>query len=121
MDRISSSQLAQQSIAAIRNHQGSLSEPQQMIASGKRILKPSDDPVATAQAESTRPDIARMEVESVMIDFARQKMRQSEGALTDGSEILQRSRELLLAANSDSYAAGDRARWPASCAACATS
>lgn len=111
MDRISTSLIASRAVDIILERQAQLSDLQQTVATGRRVLRPSDDPVAAAQAEQTRSDIARMQVETRMIDFARQKLQQAEGALADGNDIMQRARELLIAANNDTYGASDRANF----------
>ena len=46
-----------------------------------------------------------------MIGFARLRLSQIEGALGDGEEIMQRARDLMLAANNDTYSANDRAKF----------
>ncbi|MGB7301918.1 MAG: flagellar hook-associated protein FlgL [Burkholderiaceae bacterium] len=108
MTRISSEQVVQQAIRTITDRQDRMGEIQQRIASGQRILKPSDDPVGAAHAEQTRADIVRTQIEERMVNFARLKLAQTENAIGDGVDLFQSAREVLLTANNDTYSDGDR-------------
>lgn len=111
MTRISTGQTVRQSIELITQRQSELGELQKQVTTGKRVLKPSDDPAAAAQIERSRSEVARMDIESRMIGFAQLKLSQAEGATGEATEIFQRSRELLLGANTDTNAPGDRAMY----------
>jgi flagellar hook-associated protein 3 FlgL len=113
MTRISSEQQVRDAISMITERQERIGHIQDQISSGERILKPSDDPVGAAQAEQTRSDIVRTQIETRMVEFGRIKLSQAEGALGDGVELFQSAREVLLAANNDAYASGDRAMFAA--------
>ncbi len=108
MSRVSSSQYAQQMIDAISERQAQMSTLQQQISTGRRILQPSDDPVAASQAEQTRSDIARTQTEQRMVDFARVKLQQAEGAIGSGISLFQSARDVLVAANNDTNGPGER-------------
>ncbi|MGH1360146.1 MAG: flagellar hook-associated protein FlgL [Burkholderiaceae bacterium] len=108
MDRISTAQQVRQSIDLITDRQTELGDLQKQITTGKRVLKPSDDPSASAQIERSRSDVARLDVEARMVSFAKLKLSQAEGAVAEGTEVFQRSREILLAANNDSSSPEDR-------------
>jgi len=109
MMRVSTAQRARQSIELITQRQAEIGNLQKQVASGTRVQKPSDDPAAAAQAERTRSQVARMDVESRMLGFAQLKLAQAEGASGEGNDLMQRARELLLAARNDSNAPADRA------------
>lgn len=109
MDRISTAQRVRQSIDLITDRQVELGDLQQQITTGKRVLKPSDDPSAAAQIERSRSEVARLDVEKRMVNFAKLKLAQAEGSVAEGTEIFQRTREILLAANNDSSSPEDRA------------
>ena len=47
--RISTGQLYDRSIRAVLDNQDDLSDVQQQLSTGKKLLRPSDDPVGSAQ------------------------------------------------------------------------
>ena len=47
--RISTGQLYDRTIQSVLDNQANLSDIQQQLASGKKLLRPSDDPVGAAQ------------------------------------------------------------------------
>lgn len=107
--RLSTAQRARQSIELMTQRQVEISTLQKQISTGNRVLKPSDDPAAAAQAERTRSEVARMDVEKRMLGFAQLKLAQAESATGEGNGLFQRARELLLGANNDSNSPADRA------------
>ncbi len=111
MTRISTAQMVSQSIDLITQRQAEIGELQKQIATGNKLLNPSDDPAAASQVERSRSEVARLDVESRMIGFAQLKLAQAESATGDGIDIFQRSRELLLAANNDTNSPEDRAMY----------
>ena len=97
--RISTSLLFSQGIGSISQQQQLLARTQSQLASGDRLLKPSDDP--SANASILRLD-ERLNINDQFQDnirFARNRLNQEEGALDRSIEILQRSRELAVSAN----------------------
>ncbi|MEZ5649137.1 MAG: flagellar hook-associated protein FlgL [Burkholderiaceae bacterium] len=113
MSRISTAQIAQRAVETILDRQSSISDLQTTITTGRAMTRISDDPAAASQAERTRSEIATNTVESRMIGFARLRLSQAEGALGDGQEIMQRARDLMIAANNDTYSENDRAKFAA--------
>lgn len=86
MDRISTAQRVSQSIDLITDRQVELGELQKQITTGKRVLKPSDDPSAAAQIERSRSEVARLDVEKRMVSFAKLKLAQAEGSVAEGTD-----------------------------------
>jgi len=109
MMRLSTAQRARQSIEQMTQRQAEISTLQKQVSSGDRVLKPSDDPAAAAQAERTRSQVARMDVEKRMLGFAQLKLAQAESATGEGTDLFQRARELLIGANNDTNSPADRA------------
>lgn len=72
---------------------------QQQVASGRRILRPSDDPLASAQAVAFREAISRLGQFQRNGDAARLRLEHEESALNSVTNVLQRVRELVLKAN----------------------
>lgn len=113
MNRISTAQVAQRAIDLIQDRQARISELQQVVSGGRSLVLPSQDPAAASQAERTRSEVAGASIEGRMLGFARLRLSQIEGALGDGDEIMLRARDLMLAANNDTYSDNDRAKFAA--------
>lgn len=79
--------------------QAALDHTQRQIASGRRILVPSDDPIAAARALDIRESIGRLEQFDRNANMASNRLAQEESALGSVTNVLQRVRELALQAN----------------------
>lgn len=88
-----------QGLSAIQRLQEALDQTQRQIASGRRILKPSDDPIASARSIELRESIGRLEQFDRNAGIATNRLAQQESALTSVNNVLQRVRELALQAN----------------------
>jgi flagellar hook-associated protein 3 FlgL len=86
-----------------------LADVQQQIATGKRVLKPGDAPVAFARAATLKRADAMAEAQRRAMDAASARLSTSEVALADIAELALRARELALAGANDTLAATDRA------------
>lgn len=97
--RIASSQWFRQSMSSMLEQQSSAAKIQQQLASGKRMLKPSDDPVAATRAlDVTRAveKLGQYERNSVQTE---NRLRLQESAVGGSIDVLQRVRELAVQAN----------------------
>jgi flagellar hook-associated protein 3 FlgL len=98
--------------AAVRRLTGlsqQLADVQQQIATGKRVLKPGDAPVAFARAATLKRTDAMADAQRRAMDAGLARLSASETALAGISEIAIRARELALAAANDTLTASDRA------------
>ena len=59
--RISTNQLYDQNIRAIMDNQSGLADTQQQLSTGKKINRPSDDPVGTAKVLRMTEELASLE------------------------------------------------------------
>lgn len=100
--RISSTQMQQGAINAINKQQGKLSRTQQQVATGQKIFKPSDDPVAASRVVNLKDSLSSIEQHQLNIDSARARITITEGILTNVVDALHRVRELTVQANNDS-------------------
>jgi|688.fasta_scaffold170294_2 flagellar hook-associated protein 3 FlgL len=82
---------------------------QQQIATGRRVLRPSDDPVAMLQITPLRGDIARLEQLRDNTFLARETLDTTASSLEDASEVMQRARELTMQASNGTLSQSDRA------------
>lgn len=97
------------SITNLQNRQTELSDAQQRLTSGLRVLRASDDPTAAARAERARALIQRSESTQRAVDASRSSMTLTESALADAGELIQQARELVVAAGNASYSDAERA------------
>ena len=106
--RISTVQLNLQAVNAMLDQQAAVSKTQLQIASGKRILTPSDDPVAAARSLALSQSVSVTEQFQTNIEAADSKLSLEEGALTSVTSVLQRVRELTIQGTNDTNSSADR-------------
>ena len=92
----------------LASRQQSLDQAQQQVATGKRLLKGSDDPSAAAQAERAIMRIERIKSEQRVLDLQRNNLSLAETTLGDSVSSLQRVRELILMAGNGSLDGSQR-------------
>lgn len=97
------------SIANLQRRQVDLTDAQQRLTSGLRVLHASDDPTAAARAERARALVQRAESTQRAVDASRNSMTLTESALANAGELLQQARELIVSAGDASYSDAERA------------
>ena len=97
--RISSVQQFQQGIDSILDQQAKLNRTQQQLATGKKILSPSDDPSAATQIIKLSALMANNQQFDRNVGTARNELEQQENVLASSGNVLQRVRELAIQAN----------------------
>ena len=102
MARISTTQMQQGAISAMLKQHETLSRTQQQVATGKKIFKPSEDPVAASRIVNLKDTLSSIEQHQSNIDAARSRITLSEGVLSSVVESIHRVRELSIQANNDS-------------------
>lgn len=102
MTRISSTQMHQGAIDSMMKQQGKLSRTQQQVATGQKIFKPSEDPVAASRVVNMKDTLASIEQYQSNINSARARITLAEGVLNNIVESIHRVRELAIQANNDS-------------------
>ena len=85
-------------VRELKASRDALEHTQQQISTGRRLVGPSDDPVAAADAERARGQLARFELEKRTMSFAKNVLGQADGALSDATGLLQNARDTLVAA-----------------------
>lgn len=86
-------------LTAMQRLQSALDHTQRQISSGRRILTPSDDPIAATRALEFRESIARLEQFDRNAGIAENRLAQEETVVGSVNNVLQRVRELALQAN----------------------
>ena len=106
--RMSSNQIHQSSLDVILDAQARLARTQEELASGKRILNPSDDPVASAQIQNIKSELTRIETLQKNISHAANELAMVEDSVASIENVLMRARELAVRGVNDSLSAQDR-------------
>lgn len=97
--RISTNQLQQVAINAMLDQQSKLSTVQEQVATGKKIAKPSDDPVAASKVVKLNDILKTVDQYQHNITAARARLSLEETALSDTGSVYHRIRELSIQAN----------------------
>ena len=97
-----------QAIARFNRLTGDIQNTQGRIATGKNILRASDDPVAAANASFTRDQKVMLDRFSTNIDRARTRLTVTENVLSDSNNVLTRAYELALQGRNDTLSPVDR-------------
>lgn len=107
--RISTPLMQQRGLDALLGNQAGLSDVQQQIATGRRILTPASDPVGSARAldlSAFHADVGQFQRN---IDAGLSRLGLEEGALVSALEIMQRVRELSVQGLNPTLTDGARA------------
>lgn len=107
--RITAANAFDTSIRNLQRRQQELTEAQERLTSGKRVVRSSDDPAAAARAERALAAIQRTEADQRALDTSRTAMELAESALGDAGELLQQVRERLMEAGNGGYSDAERA------------
>lgn len=86
-------------LSAMQRLQSALDTTQRQISSGRRILTPSDDPIASARALEIRESIGRLDQFTRNAGIVTNRLSQEESVLGSVNNSLQRVRELSLQAS----------------------
>ncbi|EDM49366.1 flagellar hook-associated protein FlgL [Marinobacter algicola] len=108
MIRISSQQIFSGGINRLQELNSSLNQTQEQISTGKRVNKPSDDPVAAARILKLDQELSRIETYQRNAGLAENRLQQEESALASSVDVIQRIRELTVQAGNGSLSPSDR-------------
>ncbi|MBL8341444.1 MAG: flagellar hook-associated protein FlgL [Rubrivivax sp.] len=97
------------SIRNLQLRQQEMSEAQERLTSGKRVLRASDDPAAAAHAERALAAIQRAEADQRALETSRSAMQFAESALGDAGELLQQVRARVVEAGNGAFSDSERA------------
>lgn len=106
--RVSTNTLYEFGTASMQQQQSALLKVQQQIASGRRILSPSDDPVAAAQALNVTQSKSMSEQFIVNGHTAAARLAETEGTLGAITKTLQDVRVLVVSAGNAGLSSSDR-------------
>jgi len=97
--------------SAVRNigtRQTELLQLQENLTSGKRVVRPSDDPTSAANAERALNRISRITADQRALESQRNAITQAEAVLGDVTNALHRFRELVVSAGNASHSPAER-------------
>lgn len=90
------------------DRQSELSKTQQQVATGKRILSPSDDVYGSTQILALNKAIDTHVQYEENADVVEARLNQEEISLTQNINVLQRAKELAVQASNVTLSAADR-------------
>ena len=106
--RVSTANMYDSSMRNLSTRQKTLVDLQENLTSGKRVVRPSDDPVAAAQAERALTRISRIQTEQRALEVQRNAITQAETTLGDAIGLVQEMRQLMVGAGSGALKNEDR-------------
>lgn len=106
--RISTSQMFEVSSTTLSQQQSDLFRLQQQMAASKRILTPSDDPIAASQSLTEKQGEAVNTQFQRNIGNARHQIGLAENALSSVGNVMQAARQLLVQAGNTTLSDSDR-------------
>lgn len=106
--RVTMKELTKQMELVVSDRYSDLSRLQEQLSTGKRILKPSDNPVDTANDVKLKTQLAEQTQFHTNIQDGLSFMNVSDTAMQSMNTIMQRLRELAVQGSSDTLSAIDR-------------
>ena len=106
--RISTAQIFNRSADNISNASSELVKIQQQLSTGKKVLTPSDDPLASAQIIKLTREVEKTEQYQENIDISRRRISLEESTLDSVNNATLRIKELAIQAKSGAVSDTDR-------------
>ncbi|MGB1191419.1 MAG: flagellar hook-associated protein FlgL [Pseudomonadales bacterium] len=106
--RLSSSQIYTTGLRGITNASNEVARTQEQIASGQRVLKPSDDPVASTRILEIESDLAISKQYQRNINNVEGRLQRAEVQIDNVEGVIDRVRELVIQAGSGALTNQDR-------------
>jgi len=107
--RISTSQLYNSGVSTIQQQYADLQKLQQQLASGKRMLTPSDNPIAAANALEVSQSISTNQQYTSNAGSAYDTLSQQEAVLGQVNDVLQNARDVIVSAGNGTLSDTQRA------------
>src|SRR5450830_73682 len=106
--RIGSANTYDNALRNLSTRQSALSNLQENLTSGKKVVRASDDPTGAAQAERALNRISRIATDQRALESQRNSIAMAESTLGDVTDALQSFRELVVSAGNGTHTAADR-------------
>jgi flagellar hook-associated protein 3 FlgL len=108
LSRLASANSYDNALTNLSKRQSALSNLQENLTSGKKVVRPSDDPTGAAQAERALTRITRIATDQRALEAQRNTIANAESTLGDVVDTLQQFRELVVSAGNGSHTAAER-------------
>jgi len=108
LSRIGSANTYDNAVRNISMRQSALSNLQENLTSGKRVVRASDDPTSAANAERALNRISRIATDQRALEAQRNAIAMAESTLGDVTNSLQRFRELVVSAGNGVHSNAER-------------
>ncbi|MET1078206.1 MAG: flagellar hook-associated protein 3 [Pseudomonas sp.] len=106
--RISTIQTFNNGVNGLQRNYANVTRTQEQISSGKRILTPADDPVASVRLQQLEQQQTQLKQYSENLTAAKNSLTQEETTLNSVNNVLQRVRELTVQAGGGALSGEDR-------------
>ncbi len=106
--RLGSANTYDNALRNISQRQTALSSLQENLTSGKRVVRPSDDPTSAAQAERALTRLSRIATDQRALASQTNSIAMAESTLGDVTSALQSFRELVVSAGNGTFTQKDR-------------
>ncbi len=106
--RFSSSQIYKQGLNSMLDVQSTVTKTQQQISTGKKVLTPGDDPVASTRILALSQELKLNALYNNNANNLQNKMERADVALSNISDLLQRAQELVIQAGDGAINAEQR-------------
>ncbi len=106
--RITNNMKINMSLSNVTSHNERLNDLQQQVASGKRILRPSDDPIGAANVLKMTVKKSSIEYYNNNLIYAKTNVSDTDAAFSSVSNILNRFKELAVRGANGTLNQGDR-------------
>ena len=106
--RLGSANSYDNALRNISQRQTALSNLQENLTSGKRVVRASDDPTSAAQAERALTRLSRIATDQRALASQTNSIAMAESTLGDVTNALQSFRELVVSAGNGTFSAKDR-------------
>ena len=103
LTRIGTANMYDRTINNISKQQSDLTSQMEHASAGKRVLRPSDDPVAAAQAERARTRLTRIDSDQRTLDAQTATIKYGESTLNEINAAVQEFRSLIVNAGNGAY------------------
>ncbi|KZE64238.1 flagellar biosynthesis protein FlgL [Fictibacillus phosphorivorans] len=101
--RVTQSMLSNNMLRHISQSYGSMAKTQEQLSTGKKISRPSDDPVVAMKGMTYRTNLTQVEQYKRNLSEAYNWMENSDAAMDKATSVMQRIRELTVQASNGTY------------------
>ncbi|MCP3028102.1 flagellar hook-associated protein FlgL [Halobacillus sp. A5] len=106
--RVTQGMLSNNMLGNLSKSYGEMGKYQEQLSTGKKISKPSQDPVVAMKGMNYRSQVGQVEQFQRNIGEVHNWMDNSDSALDEGTQAIQRIRELNVQASNGTYEDGER-------------